>query len=178
MKGLAWFAAAVTLVVSGVYTVVSLARWEWSRALFFAVMFVATEVLAATGSILGRLSRVEAEVARHRSSPSPATTILASTRSDQPRFEWMRSDPIDLTTRTGVFVTLLVGGGVLLSAAAWLLDHIAARTVDPRREARLGTQLDSITYRPGLVVDEVTAMAREHPLRADPAVARFLGPRP
>ncbi|MBK6855561.1 MAG: hypothetical protein IPG97_03080 [Microthrixaceae bacterium] len=48
VKGLAWLAAVATLVVRRVHGGV-LARWEWSRALFFAVMFVATEVLPPPG---------------------------------------------------------------------------------------------------------------------------------
>ena len=52
MKGIAWAAAVVTLFVSGIYTVVSLARWEWSRAVFFAIVFVAAEVLIGAAAVL------------------------------------------------------------------------------------------------------------------------------
>ena len=88
----------------------------------------------------------------------------------------MRKNP-EITSRTNVFVTLLVGGGVLLSAGAWLIDKVATRTVDPRREALLGRQLDAIAYRPGLVVDEVNALARPHLQRDDPQLDTFLDPR-
>lgn len=176
MKMVAWGAAVVTLFMSGVYTVVSLARWEWSRAVFFAIVFVAAEVLIGVAMVMARLAKVESDVSALRR-PAPVTVeALRSTRGDQQRFAWMRVDPVDVT-RTNVFVTLLVGGGVLLSAGAWLIDKIATRTVDPRREALLGRQLDDIAYRPGLVVDEVNVLARPHLQHRDPQLDAFLEPR-
>jgi hypothetical protein len=92
------------------------------------------------------------------------------------RFAWLRVDPTDVVGRTNVFVTLLVGGGILLSGGAWLIDRLASNTVDPRREQRLGRELDAIAYRPGLLVDEVDALARPSLDRDDPRVRSFLGP--
>jgi hypothetical protein len=163
-----------TLLAAGTYTVVSLARWEWSRALFFAVVFVAAEVLIGFALVLRRLADLERDVARNRA--GPAAEALRTTRHDQHRFTWMRHDPAQVASRTNVFVTLLVGGGVVLSGGAWLLDRIASRTVDPRREAVLSRELDAIAYRPGLVVDEVNALARPHPQRSDPQLDAFLDP--
>ncbi len=177
MKGIAWAAAVVTLFVSGIYTVVSLARWEWSRALFFAIVFVAAEVLIGAAAVLARVAKLESDVAGLRRPAPVAVEALRATRHDQRRFAWMAGDAADVTSRTNVFVTLLVGGGVLLSAGAWLIDKIATRTVDPRREAVLGRQLDAIAYRPGLVVDEVNALARPHLQRDDPQLDAFLDPR-
>ena len=177
MKGIAWAAAVVTLFVSGIYTVVSLARWEWSRAVFFAIVFVSAEVLIGAAAVLARVAKLESDVAGLRRPEPSAVEALRSTRHDQQRFAWMPVDPTEVTSRTNVFVTMLVGGGVLLSAGAWLIDKVATRTVDPRREALLGRQLDAIAYRPGLVVDEVNALARPHLQRDDPQLDTFLDPR-
>jgi hypothetical protein len=179
MKGIAWAAAVVTLFVSGIYTVVSLARWEWSRAVFFAIVFVSAEVLIGTAAVLARIAKLESDVALLRRPEPVAADALRATRGSGQRFAWMRTDdPGHVASGTNVFVTLLVGGGVLLSAGAWLIDKIATRTVDPRREAMLGRQLDAIAYRPGLVVDEVNALARPHLQRDEPQLDAFLDPRP
>jgi hypothetical protein len=87
----------------------------------------------------------------------------------------MKVDPVDLTGRTNVFITLVVGGGVLLSGGAWVLDKLASSTVDPGREQRLGGDLDRIAYRPGLLVDEVDVLARPSLDQDDPRVRAFLG---
>ncbi len=178
MRPVAWLVGAVTLVAAAAYTVVSLARWEWNRALFFAILFVAAEVGLATALVLRRVARVEALVADRPTEPSPARRALRDSRGEAVRFAWLRVDPTDVVGRTNVFITLLVGGGVALSGGAWLIDKLAARTVDPQRERRLGHDLDSIAYRPGLLVDEVDVLARPALDRDDPRVRAFLGDDP
>lgn len=176
MKMVAWAVAALTLVMAGVYTMVSLARWEWTRALFFAIVFVAAEVMLATAAVLSRVTRLEREVGTlHRTEPSTLHALRA-TRHEHQRFPWLRADPNEVLVRTNVFITLMVGGGVLLSGGAWLIDKIAGRTVDPGREARLSRQLDGIAYPRGLVVDDVNALARSRPQRDDPRLDAFLDP--
>lgn len=184
MKLVAWAVAAITLVVAGIYTMVSLARWEWSRALFFAIVFVAAEVMLVAAALFARLGRIErqlAEVTRPPALPpvssrSTALHALRATRAEYDRFAWMRTDPEAVASRTNVFITLMVGGGVLLSGGAWLIDKLASRTVDPGREATLGRQLDAIAYQRGLVVDDVNVLARSRPQRDDPGLDAFLEP--
>ncbi|MBX3284975.1 MAG: hypothetical protein KF703_06495 [Actinobacteria bacterium] len=177
MKAVAWVAVALTTLVAGVYTVVSLARWQWNRALFFALVFVAAELLVCTGVVLVRLGRLQQEVDAGRSSrDASALHALRATRHEQRRFAWLRVDPHDSFTRMNVFITLVVGGGVLLSAGAWLVDKVASNTVDPKREARLSQQLAAIAYEPGLVVDDVTALARTRLDRTDRGLEAFLEP--
>lgn len=186
MKFVAWAVATLTLVAAGIYTMVSLARWEWTRALFFAIVFVAAEVMLVGAALLSRVNRVERQVAllsRHSSpTPTPATSTalhaLRATRSEHDRFAWMRTDPDAVATRTHVFITLMVGGGVILSGGAWLIDKLASRTVDPGREASLSRQLDDIAYQRGLVVDDVNVLARSRPQRDDPGLDAFLDPHP
>jgi hypothetical protein len=187
MKAISWLVAGATLIAAGLYTVVSLARWEWNRALFFAVVFVAAEVGLAIALVLRRLVRIEALVTDLPVPADPGVRrALRDTRSverasasgqqrEQDRFGWLRVDPTDVVGRTHVFITLLVGGGVILSGGAWLVDKLASHTVDPRREQRLGRELDTIAYRPGLLVDEVDVLARPALDRDDPRVRAFLG---
>lgn len=186
MRFVAWAVALITLVVAGVYTMVSLARWEWTRALFFAIVFVAAEVMVVAAALFARLGRLEQELVelgrRPTSPPVPSRSAslqaLRATRGDHDRFAWLRPDPEDVASRTNVFITLMVGGGVILSGGAWLLDKLASRTVDPRREASLGRQLDEIAYPRGFVVDDVNVLARSRPQRDDPGLDAFLDPQP
>lgn len=177
MKALGWIAGVVTLVAAGVYTAVSLARWEWNRALFFGMVFVAAELGLVAAALLRKLTIAVRELERGgRGTPSPATLdAIRRGREGHDRFPWLRIDPMESISRTNVFVTLVVGGGVLVSAAAWLIDRLASRTVDPVRESRLGRELSTIEYRDGLVVDAVEALARPRPHRDDPRVHSFLG---
>lgn len=180
MKVVAWIVAVVTLTAAGAYTVVSLARWEWNRALFFGLVFVAAEVGLAAAVVLRRIDRLEQRVdhgfaTAAATAARPGRDALRATRGEHTRFAWLRVDPAELTGRTNVFITLVVGGGVLLSGGAWLLDKIATRTVDPLREHQLGGSLDAIAYRPGLLVDEVDVLARPALDRDDPRVRAFLG---
>lgn len=180
MKTVAWFGGVTTLVLAGIYTVVSVARWEWNRALFFGLLFLAAEVGLAAALVLRRLARVERSLASLAPSPSPSPSqdALRRTRRDEPRFRWLRADPAEVVGRTNVFITLVVGGGILLSGGAWVIDKVASRTVDPRREQALGRELDAIAYRRGLLVDDVTALARPRPDQDDPRVRAFLRQQP
>lgn len=86
MKAVAWIVLSVTLLVAGVYTIVSLARWEWNRALFFAIVFVAAEVLLVAGVVLARLAKVERELIATRGREPASLKALRATRGDQQRF--------------------------------------------------------------------------------------------
>lgn len=184
MKFVAWAVAVITLVVAGIYTMVSLARWEWTRALFFAIVFVAAEVMVVAAALFARLNRMEQQLAlvARPAAPVPAASrstalhALRATRAEYDRFAWLRTDPEAVASRTNVFITLMVGGGVILSGGAWLIDKLASRTVDPGREASLGRQLDRIAYQRGLVVDDVNVLARSRPQRDDPGLDAFLDP--
>jgi hypothetical protein len=59
--------AFVIVLVSAVYVVVDLARWEWNRAVLAALMCLAALVVFSTTLILGQLTRIDQrldEVAR------------------------------------------------------------------------------------------------------------------
>ena len=169
MKVVSWLAGVTTLVTAAGYMIVSLNRWEWNRALFFGLIVLIAEVALATGLVLRRLAQlgpVEGDDPR-------VGEIVRSSRPAAPdRFAWLRES----NDRMSVFITFLVGGGVLLSAVAWLVDRLASSTTTPHREARLAAQLAPISYPAGgLLVDEMTALAQEVPGgRGDEALRRLL----
>jgi hypothetical protein len=157
MKVIAWLAGIGTLLAGGFYMIVSLNRWEWNRALFFGLIFLIAEIALATGLVLRRLSRLEY---RMKVDPTVAK-VLRDTRPATPdRFAWLR----DSTQELSVFITFIVGGGVLLSGVAWMVDRIASKTSSPAGEQKLGRQLTRITYPSGgLLLDDVTVLAQEVP---------------
>jgi hypothetical protein len=165
-------AALVTLAAAGWYVFVYLARWEWNRALMAGVIFLAAELCLLGLLLLDRLARLEQRLderlsatappgrgANRRSSgpARPATTpdprLLdrlheAAPPSRRP-FEWL--DPMD---RMSVFVPVLLGAGVLLSGAAWVVERVARLTGGPALERRLATRLDGLSLPPGGLLDD------------------------
>jgi hypothetical protein len=177
VKVVAWFFGVVTLIASGAYAAISLGRWEWNRALFFASVFLAAEIGLAAALVLRRLARLD-DRTRERDEQRASDALLAVRRgrSAHRRFEWLDVDRRDLATRTNVFITMVVGGGVLLSGVAWIVDKVASSTTDRGREASLAKDLESIRYPPdGILVDDVTVLARSGLRRDDPRVDALLG---
>ncbi|MCA1674801.1 MAG: hypothetical protein LC799_22285, partial [Actinobacteria bacterium] len=141
-----------------------------SRAIYFGLVFLAAELAMATGLILRGLRSGAA-----RRSPEADAEVLARLRATRPahpnRFEWL--EPV--VGRTNVFITMLAGGGLLLSAIAWLVDQLASRTSTPAGEVRLARQLARIGYpRGGLVVDDITVLAQAVPGCDDPQLRKLL----
>ena len=176
MKIIAWLAGIGTLLAGAVYMVVSLNRWEWNRALFFGLIVLIAEIGLATGLILRRLARLE-HMAKRDADPA-VRQILSETRPPRrDRFVWMRES----TGQFNVFITFLVGGGVILSGIAWLVDRIASNTSSPAGEERLARQLYPISYPSGgLLLDDVTVLAQEVPGADDAQIRQLLrrGGRP
>jgi hypothetical protein len=168
VKAIAWLAGIGTLVAGLVYMVVSLNRWEWNRALFFGLIVVIAEIALATGLVLRKLGDVQ----RARKVDPALLAVLRDSRPPTPdRFAWLK----ETHTRTNVFITFLVGGGVLLSAIAWLVDRIASNTSTPRGEERLAGELAGISYpRGGLLVDDITVLAQEVPGADDAQIHMLL----
>jgi hypothetical protein len=167
VKTIAWLAAIGTMLMGLIYMVVSLNRWEWNRALFFGLIVLIAEVGIAAALILRRLTRIE------QAKLDPA--ILAILRETRPasahRFKWLEES----TTQMNVFITFIVGGGIILSGLAWVADKVGAKTYTPAGEEKLARQLGSISYpRGGLLVDEVTALAQDVPGTEDSQIRKLL----
>jgi hypothetical protein len=168
VKIVAWLAGVGTLLMGLLYMIVSLNRWEWNRALFFGLIVLIAEVGLATGLILRKLSHLQAAT-----KPDPAIVgILKDARPPTPdRFAWLKSS----NGSTNVFITFLVGGGIILSALAWLVDRIASNTSTPAGEERLAAELGPISYpMGGLLVDDVTVLAQEVPGADDVQIRKLL----
>jgi hypothetical protein len=168
MKLLAWLAGVGTLLTAAAYMVVSLNRWEWNRALFFGLLVLIAEVALATGLVLRKLGTLV-----HVHDDSDIAAILRAARPPAPdRFAWLKKS----STELNVFITFLVGGGVVLSVLAWLVDRIASHTATPTLEQRLVSRMEPISYpRGGLLVDDVTALAQEVPGADDAQIRKLLG---
>ncbi len=170
MKIIAWLAGIGTVLASGVYMVVSLNRWEWNRALFFGLILLIAEIGLSTGMILRRISRLERS--HHEVMDPMLREILRANRPPtRDRFAWLKETP----SQMNVFITFLVGGGVVLSLVAWVVDRIASSTSTPTGEHRLARELGPISYpRGGLLVDDVTALAQDVPGTDDVQIRKLL----
>lgn len=139
-KKMATLIAAATMAATGSYVFIYLARWEWNRALVSAAIFLAAELGLVALVLLGRLQRVEAAIAAPAVSDPRIRRHLHEAGAGAPdaevRFEWLVQPH-----RTGVFVPVLMGAGVVLSAIAWVVERIARATVNPVAERGLSRRL-------------------------------------
>jgi hypothetical protein len=166
MKVIAWLAGIGTLVGGAFYMLLSLYRWEWNRALFFGLIVVIAEVGLATGLVLRRIARLESRI-----DPAISDIIRATRPPSRDRFAWLQQS----LERTNVFITFIVGGGIILSAIAWVVDRISSKTSTPLAEQRLGSALEPISYpRGGLLVDDMTVLAQEVPGADDEQIRKLL----
>jgi hypothetical protein len=140
MKKLSIAALLLTLALSAMWTALSLYRWEWTRALWMTIVFVGAEVTLIGIMILQRLRHLEQRIedsqhavaVRRRSDGIPPTD----------RFEWLR----EVTNRTNVFVTVFLGGGVVVSAVLWVVDKLAGRSVESSHQRKLAALLRPIAF--------------------------------
>ena len=77
-----------------------------------------------------------------------------------------------------VFITFLVGGGVIISGIAWVVDRVASKRPSPAGEQKLGRRLERISYPSGgLLVDDVTVLAQGGPGRQRRSDPQAVAPR-
>ena len=168
MRIIGWLAGSATLIAAAIYMIVSLNRWEWNRALFFGLLLLIAEVGLATGLVLRKLAQL---TRRQPYDPTIRGLVRESRPATPNRFQWMQ----DSTREINVFITFLVGGGVLISGIAWVVDKVASKTSTPAGEIRLTRQLESISYpRGGLLVDDVTVLAQDVPGADDEQIRKLL----
>jgi hypothetical protein len=171
-----WLAGIGTFLAATMYMVVSLNRWEWNRALFFGLIMLIAEVGLATGLVLRKITRLEYKlVGTADDAGDEVRQVLSETRREAApnRFSWLAEQ------RPGrdlnVFITFLVGGGVLISGIAWVVDRVASKTSSPIAEQRLARELGAIQYpRGGLLLDDVTVLAQEVPGADDAQIRQLL----
>jgi len=134
----------LVLVASGAYFLVYLYRWQWNRALVSGVFFVAAEIALVASAVLRRLQAFEDRLDELKDRPAPAPppaaleAISATAPPPKDRFSWLSS------SRTNVFVPVLLGAGVLLSGLATVVERIAGATARPVLEHRLALRLQPL----------------------------------
>jgi hypothetical protein len=133
--------AGVTLAGAGTYVFVYLYRWEWNRALISSALFIAAEV-ALVGMVLARrLKSIERQVDDLARADRRRVAALLHENAPPPRvtFDWLARPE-----RMSVFVPVLLGAGLILSALAWLVERLARLTAGPVAEHRLAGRLDDL----------------------------------
>lgn len=138
MKRFAWLVGIVTVLAAGIYIFVYLYRWEWHRALLVGVLFVGAEIGLATAFVVARLQKL----ASHERDRDDGVALKALQRSRPERrpFAWL-----DARDGAAVFLPILLGSGVVISAVAWVVEKVAARTVEPGFEQRLALSLRALS---------------------------------
>jgi hypothetical protein len=144
-------ALLVVLVAAGWYVFVYLYRWEWNRALVSGIIFLAAEVALLGALVLDRLGKLGRRLDRLDHPPN-GERVLRQLREHPPEpakpFAWMERQEMN------VFVPVLLGAGVLLSALAWVVDRIARLTAVPSMERGLARQLSTLQRPPGGLLGE------------------------
>ncbi|MFG2342819.1 hypothetical protein [Streptomyces phaeochromogenes] len=146
MRRVAYFFGSAAAAGAGTYVVIYLYRWQWQRAILCGVLLLVVEVMLLGIVLLGRLARIEE---RMRDADRRQEDVLARLREKEARpagdrFRWL-DEP---TSRTYVFVPVLMVTGVLLSGLAWIVQRIASATARPTAERRLAGRL-SVLAAPG-----------------------------
>jgi hypothetical protein len=150
MRRLALLGGAASAAACAAYTIIYLYRWEWHRALMAAAFLVVTEVALATVTILRKLAALDQRLDAMTAAapPAPANDVLNRVREaappPRPVFAWLSPQGT-----TNVFLPILLGAGVLASAAAWAVEALARATARPVLERRLATRLGALTLPAG-----------------------------
>lgn len=125
--------ALVILAASGTYLLVYLYRWEWNRALISGVVFVAAEIALSTSVLAHRLSAD----GRPADSFDLALRRLRESSVDRHHpFAWLTD-----RDRFGVFIPVLLGAGVVLSALAYVVERLAEATARVTIDRNLARRL-------------------------------------
>ena len=158
MRKLTTLVLVVTLIVAGLLAGQALYEWEWSRAMWMTTAFVAVEVALVAVLVLGRLKDLDARLDRQARADPVRVRLIEARPPERDHFRWLREE----LGRTNVFVTMIVGGGVILSGVLWVIDQVAQRTVTPTREGRLADDLRAIAPpEDGLVPPEHVLLAED-----------------
>ncbi|MGH9223232.1 MAG: hypothetical protein ACRD2W_05500 [Acidimicrobiales bacterium] len=141
----------LTLASSAAYLFVYLYRWEWNRALIAGVFVLASELGLVAAALSARLRAIEARLDAQPSAPERlvAQRLRAAAPPTADHFAWLRSS----TQHTSVFVPVLLGAGVVLSALAWLVERLARLTAGAALERGLAARLAVLSLPPEPLVD-------------------------
>ena len=170
MKLFSRLVIGITAAACAAYTFVYLYRWEWHRAIVAALFLVVAEVAIAAAAILRRLTALDQRLNAMTAHGSPVVTALQpveavtapvqalhrlreSAPPPRPVFAWLAPD------RTGVFLPILLGAGVLASALAWIVEGLARATARPVLEERLASRLGALALPAGGLLGPASILA-------------------
>jgi hypothetical protein len=125
-----------------VYLFVYLYRWEWNRAVFAGVIFIATEVAMASMAIIERLGNVSARLEQERRAAPALARLKETAPGPRDYFGWLKPR----TGELGIFVPVLMGAGVVASGLAWVIERLARRTARPVLEQGLAVRLAGLAW--------------------------------
>jgi hypothetical protein len=173
IRKLGWLLGAVVFAFTGIYTIVYVYRWEWNRALFVAMLFVALEVAGGLALVLRRLKGLEAKIDALPDRRAQVAAHLRATAPERKHFAWLERS----MGQTNIFITVLLGAGVLLSGLTWIVDRVATRTALPTLERSLAHRFDAVALPDGpLVPEDAELVAQAGPYADDPDLRILLGP--
>ena len=163
MRRVRYAILTVALLSTGVYLFVYLYRWEWHRALVAGVLFVAAEVGLAASAILDRLRSIESRLQEGPAivpgvaQPGPLARVREAAPEPRTNFDWLSRQSGEMS----VFVPLLLGAGVVLSAAAWVVERLARASAGPSLERDLASRLVPLSLPAGTLTGTAARPVRE-----------------
>lgn len=162
MKKFGMTMLVLTALVAAGYTMYYFALWEWNRAMVTGMLLLAVEVALAVVFILRRLERLEPDRDGPAGGTTPDRPAISTAQDATPAFAWLATPPPGGNTY-GVFIPILMGSGLLVSAVTWLLQRVSERTADPRSARELPRSVQDIAF------PDVCLVPDDHELRAHDA---------
>lgn len=176
MKVLSWVFGVAALLGSGSYLFVYVYRWEWHRALLVGLLFVAALVTLSAALVLRRLDQLEERLCAPSNADGERRALerLRSAPVEAKPFPWLQSEALE---RTNIFIPVLLGGGVVASGVAWLIERVAGRSARAGVEQNLARDLGLIAFPSSALVPTVTeAFACDDGFGDHPGLRLLLGP--
>lgn len=147
-KRIAYLALIAVLLFSGTYLIVYLYRWEWNRAVIAGVFFIAAEIALIGAALFDRLNRVlERKTSTTATEKSDILLRIEETAPERSHFSWLKSEDNEV----GVFIPVLMGAGIVVSAIAWAVEKVAGATAKPVMESALAARLGSLAFPQGFL---------------------------
>lgn len=143
MRKLAYLIGVAAVLGSAGYLMTYVARWQWNRALFSGIALIIALLLLGLAGLARRISALEDAV--RSSAEGRDDELLADLRATRPRrqhFAWLEES----LTRPNVFITLMLGGGAIVSGIAWIVGRVAEQTTTPQAEGRLARRMAPLAF--------------------------------
>jgi hypothetical protein len=129
-RALARLLTLAVAAVSGAYLIVYLYRWEWNRALISGLFFLVAEIAYIGSSLRSEIAALRARIDAFETRAGPARPEHQTAPAARPSrsFAWLRESA---SGHMSVFVPVLLGAGVILSALAFVVERVAGIVARP-----------------------------------------------